>query len=1456
MREIVKWVIVPTGVSSMLIEGRCAKTGEFVTTQDIQRRLGNYRVVTVGGVCYQLRGHLDRDACSGANIPLHILDKFKNGVPPNWKRIIHGWSPTAPGKHKRRLKRRTSARHGSSTMTRPVSVPGTPRSDRKLYGRHKYNLFGEQAEMRSLPRVSRVTREQRASQAERGEMSGNHVANMIEKNQPPLKELRVVVEPLPKFVSVKGNIRKFANKQISSTPGSVERRSTRSSASVKKGTLNQKRYSNCTEAPVVARKSSLSKQEEDLMSIARAKTEHGPVLVTKGTFSSEVASCSTMQPPAPKLQSDIQVPARETSGVGMVTRRRSASCPGLLQLAESSKAQVHSPGLMRGLREASRSKYFGRKMAAERGASERCKEKKRMGSTTIGNPAMKTQRSHTPVCAAATTITRSSLRITRGGSLWSAEQGYKKGKSKQSRGRSLDRAEWSRKHPYMDPLKLHPGKRKGKAASISSSPPRRELRSTRSSTLGCTRSGCRYARESAGLVSRNLRLASASSARRKLDLTSPLNSGDSSQEFEDSPASVRQKKVGGLKQHDLAKCVAKQTAVSSPKRLSRNRAEPGIYSEAKALSAKETVKKHSSAIQGRRRTRSLTVEKENEAVQAKRKDTNSSQPKQVSTSTATKASLLIAEKGTLKQKVQTFVSYRNKRTRKQDTFTALKPESQAQELPASAVSKGESSKMQASHLGVASMPATKEQLRKADEKRTPHALHGPPIPDTAESLYPARKTRRSIARADIAKAGHASGTTATQPLDALSPKIPKRALKRKCGASAEKRDHLTVRKKPKKDGKVQETAASPCAVKMGGPRLVSTAVRSRKRAGTPKLSHTSKTAERLLAAGAQKEASRCEAHVNKKSSAKECLRTSVNKRPEAREARMPPARSRCQRAATARANFKLDQRAGSSKAPANMPSGSAATEKPNEGDKGQKPLQLLYLCTPQVSASQNSELKRKARSSKGRACTTKVGHATEASAMQPVEASLPEDKVVAFRQKCKSGAEEPNTLLGQKIPNGHNYGAEKLDAPTGRGKPRNANKARKPPPSGSPEVGSDQHLEPTLKEVPRKKDSKPNGQTAGTGSATEEVQQKAVQCRARTTKNTTTEKQDGSTGQNEPRKADKILQSPESVHHALERKMSGLGLVPAKSSQMSDIGQGSKFTASDQVLAATAQKGILKQTRRTSGTENVGQTVQRKPNKGRAKRGEKVQKPASSDAKIMHELAPEAGPSRAPTEPRKGGNSQRPASSDAEGNECEAGPSRTPASGVGQAPKTSAGAQFTAALLAITARKGTKKRKAQVKQLTEALAARDACDIYGATGAPVGAVGDSILGEDPWAESDLRASSMVTPPPNSPHLSPGKSCFSWSSDHSVPMSTPPPFANAILQEIRGKKAPARPPPSTPKLAPNRKKRLSVSAWAKELRVLEEAIDRDQIRANCAESSSEEGSDTESSGSARLPPLLL
>lgn len=1399
MRELEKWVIVPTGVSSMCIEGRCAKTGAFVTTEDIQRCLGDCRVVAVGGVCYQLRGHLDWDACFEANIPLHILDKFKNGVPPNWKRIIYGWPTKAPDDDNRCVKRRTSGRrHGSSTATRPESVPGTPRSVSTLDGRR--NVSGEQAELRNLPRIAPGTEEQRARQAERGKMSDNQVDGMIKENQLQLKNLSVLLNPLPKFPSFKKGARKFANKQICSTPVRsapvpVEKRPTRACTSRQKGSLNRKRCSNCDEALVVAQKSSSPKQKKGLMSQARAKTEDAPVLVANRTASSEVAACSRNQPPAPKLQSVGKVPARKTSGAAMVLRRQSSSCPGLVQLGESSKAQVHvhSTSVQRCQHEALRSKEPNQEMAAEPGASERCKEKKRTRSMTAGNPAAKAQQAHTSAHAVAITITKSRRR-----SLQSAKQGHKEKKSKQSSGRCPESAKFSRKQPHMDPLTLCPGKHKGRAVNLSSSPPRRELRSTRSFALGCTRSGLHYARETTALVSRNSRSAIASSVRRKLELTSSLSRGNSSWGFEDSSTSEVQKKAGCPKQPDLVKHVAKETHMSSPKRLSRNRTESGICSEAKATSAEETVKKRRRAMQGRNTQPVTTADntsswgkKEDEAVQAKKKGTNSlhtctgraqrqivknkkcvpsvscsiqhlkspkevgprktraqtSQPNHISTPAASNTSLGTVKKGTLKQQVPTS---RKKGTKKRATFTAQNDVGEVQKPPVKVASKAESSKMRASNLSVASVPATTELLRKADERRTPQALDVSPTPNTAESRYPTREWGQSEARPDVAKAGHASGATAPQ-----LPKMPSGALKRKREAGAGKPDCLTDRKKPNKEEEVQKVAASPRAVTIGGPRRASAAVRNRKQAGTSKLSHTLKTTERVMAAGAQKEAPRAEDRVGERN-------TSINKRPEANDTPKLPAQN-FRHATTARTNFKLHQKAGSSKTSAKtsnlgMPSGPATTEKPNEGDRGQTPLRLQQLHTSQTSGSQHSELTQKARSSKTQSCTVQVGHATEAIATQPQEALLLKDNAMALRQKRESGTEESNSSLGQKKPNGENNGTEKPDASTGRGEPHKANVAQKPPPSGSrsPQVSSELHLEPTPEELLRKKSSKPRGQTARTGSATE--------------------------------------------------------------------------------------------------------AVQRKPKESRTKKGDKVQKPGVSDVKSVRELAPEAGPSRTPMGPKKGGKAQKPASSGAQGSECEftlpAGPSRTPALDVGQAPNPSADTRFTEALLAITARKGTKKRKAQVKQLTEALAARDKCDdIYGATGAPVDVVGD-IFDEDPWAQmSDLRASSIGTPTPNSPHVSPGKSCFSFSSDHSAAMSVSPPYANAILLGIRGKKAPAPLPSSAPKPAYNRKKHLSVGAWAKELKVLGEEMERRKINANCAESSNED-SDTESSASDKLPPLLL
>lgn len=466
----------------------------------------------------------------------------------------------------------------------------------------------------------------------------------------------------------------------------------------------------------------------------------------------------------------------------------------------------------------------------------------------------------------------------------------------------------------------------------------------------------------------------------------------------------------------------------------------------------------------------------------------------------------------------------------------------------------------------------------------------------------------------------------------------------------------------------------------------------------------------------------------------------------------------------------------------------------------------------------------------------KVGCATEANGTQPLDTLLPQGKVMALRQKRASS-------LGQTKPNN---GAGKRDALTRCGEPQRASKALKPPPSGS-----DQHRKPTRKEVPLKKASTPGSKTVGTASATEAVQQIAVQRRSsRTTMKNATAKP-----QSNPQKAGEAHPPPESVD-ALESKRSGRKLAPAKPGRRSDLGQGSR----DQLLATTAQKAIRRQTGGTSGRENAEQTAFRKPGKSRSRKGGKGRKPASPNVTSVRKLAAQTGAGHTPTGPRKGGRGETPASTGAQGSECaftpRAGQSRTPASDVGRAPKPSAKTPSTAAPLAITARKGTKKRKAQVKQLTEALAAQGGCDdIYGATGAPVYVAGDTF-DDDPWEQmSNLRVSAMATPTPNSPHVSPAGSCSSVSSNLSATMLVSPLFANAILRGIRGKKAAAPPPSLTPKV-PRKKKRLSVNTWAKGLKLLGEKMERDKVRVNCAQSSSEEGSDVESSGSEELLAFLV
>lgn len=318
----------------MQIEGRCATTGEFVTTGDIQRRLSNCRVVDTDGVCYQLSGCMDWNSGFKANLPRHILDSFIYGVPIQWKRIIYGWPPSAPGKRirsTRKVKRRSPSRHG-----RPrVSAPGASCNDSEV--------CGERTEQRSL---SSTGKKRAAFQAGRGETSDNGAAEMRKENQLLLKDLRLILEPLPASVGFKGSIEKSAN-----TPVSVESRPTRTRA----GSLNLKRCTDCNEALVAPGMSSLSKQKEKhAQSTASVKTNDAPVLVAEGASLSEVASCSWMQPPAPDLQGDRKVPARKTSGATMVTRLQRPS--RLTQLGESScKAHIHSPSGQQSRQKASHS---------------------------------------------------------------------------------------------------------------------------------------------------------------------------------------------------------------------------------------------------------------------------------------------------------------------------------------------------------------------------------------------------------------------------------------------------------------------------------------------------------------------------------------------------------------------------------------------------------------------------------------------------------------------------------------------------------------------------------------------------------------------------------------------------------------------------------------------------------------------------------------------------------------------------------------------------------------------------------------------------------------------------------------------------------------------------------------------------------------------------------------------
>lgn len=176
-------------------------------------------------------------------------------------------------------------------------------------------------------------------------------------------------------------------------------------------------------------------------------------------------------------------------------------------------------------------------------------------------------------------------------------------------------------------------------------------------------------------------------------------------------------------------------------------------------------------------------------------------------------------------------------------------------------------------------------------------------------------------------------------------------------------------------------------------------------------------------------------------------------------------------------------------------------------------------------------------------------------------------------------------------------------------------------------------------------------------------------------------------------------------------------------------------------------------------------------------------------------------------------------------------------------PKAS---ESTEALLAITARKGTLKRKAQIKKLADALAAKEACDdIYQSQVLGGNIPGDFFMTEN-WDElSDFRASRMTTPVPNSPHLSPGKSQFSFSSVGSA-SSESPVAAVAIMKSIRKRDCATTLKSSTPK-SKYMKKNPNVNVVLQGLRNLEAKLEKERLKENCEDSNEEvEDTDVESS----------
>ncbi|XP_077504699.1 uncharacterized protein LOC144114688 isoform X2 [Amblyomma americanum] len=171
--------------------------------------------------------------------------------------------------------------------------------------------------------------------------------------------------------------------------------------------------------------------------------------------------------------------------------------------------------------------------------------------------------------------------------------------------------------------------------------------------------------------------------------------------------------------------------------------------------------------------------------------------------------------------------------------------------------------------------------------------------------------------------------------------------------------------------------------------------------------------------------------------------------------------------------------------------------------------------------------------------------------------------------------------------------------------------------------------------------------------------------------------------------------------------------------------------------------------------------------------------------------------------------------------------------------------QLTKALLAVTARKGTLKRKAQIRNLADALAANDACDDFYHDRQQTEVIPSNFF-EDCWDElSVCRLSGMKTPTLNSPLFSNPRTPMSAASVCSTSTLPSPTAMDAIVQGIQKREKAVALPSITPK--PKRKQQ-NLKTVLEDLQKLEKKLKKSHLKENCADSdedSEESDSDSDS-----------